>query len=93
MFWDVIEGRISPADLLAEYPSDTSNPSFSAMTHGLWHIAHCFDYVRQALMCAGDMSLESPVRANGRVLVVGWDNPHECRNWDEMWRYLEDHSR
>ena len=24
------------------------------------HIAHCFDYVRQGIMCAGDMTIESP---------------------------------
>ena len=23
------------------------------------HVAHCFDYVRQGIMCAGDLTLES----------------------------------
>jgi hypothetical protein len=23
-----------------------------------WHINHCFEYIRQAIMCAGDVALE-----------------------------------
>lgn len=27
------------------------------LQHG--HVAHCFDYVRQGIMCAGDLTIES----------------------------------
>lgn len=89
MFWDVLEGRIDRLELLAEYPEDGVDPSFAATTHGLWHISHCFDYVRQGLMCAADLSLEWPVEVNGQTLVVGWNNAHRCVAWDEMWDFFE----
>ncbi|ODA83224.1 hypothetical protein RJ55_01735 [Drechmeria coniospora] len=92
MFWNVVEGKIDAAELLAEYPEDTGNPSFTAMTHGLWHVSHCFDYVRQALMCRPDLTLEGPVHVNGRLLVVGWESPHQCQSWDTIWKYFEEHS-
>ena len=47
------------------------------------HIHHCFDYIRQSLMCAGDMAMEWPrTETDGRrVAVDGWGIPHECKNW------------
>ncbi|RMZ33893.1 hypothetical protein D0859_01974 [Hortaea werneckii] len=47
------------------------------------HVFHCFDYIRQALMCAGDMTIEWPrVEADGsRFAVDGWGITHECKSW------------
>ncbi|TKA79592.1 hypothetical protein B0A55_03354 [Friedmanniomyces simplex] len=47
------------------------------------HVFHCFDYVRQALMCAGDMTVEWPrTEADGRRFAVdGWGITHECKDW------------
>jgi hypothetical protein len=47
------------------------------------HVFHCFDYLRQALRCAGDMTLEWPrTEADGRRFAVdGWGISHECRTW------------
>ena len=47
------------------------------------HIPHCFDYIRQALMCAGDLTLEWPrTEKNGqRFAVDGWGVPHQCKSW------------
>jgi len=92
MFWDILEGRIDRQDLLEEYPEDMAQPSFKVTVHGLWHIGHCFDYIRQSIQCAGDMSLEWPIEVNGNNLIAGWDNPHECRDWDSAWKFLEDNS-
>ncbi|KJZ73894.1 hypothetical protein HIM_06787 [Hirsutella minnesotensis 3608] len=50
------------------------------------HMGHCFDMLRQAIMCAGDMTLEPAQRSpSGEVLpsVDGWGVVHECRSWDE----------
>lgn len=47
------------------------------------HVGHCFDYLRQSLMCAGDMSVEWPrVESDGRKIAVdGWGVEHRCRRW------------
>ena len=54
------------------------------------HLAHCFDYLRQGLMCNADMALEWPrTEEDGkRFAVDGWGIPHECRNWDEVWGFM-----
>lgn len=91
MLWGVILGEMDIKELTAGFPRNATDSTFEAKTHGLWHIAHCFDYLRQALQCAGDLSLESPIEMNEDGLVVGWNNPHECRNWDAMWNYVETH--
>lgn len=56
------------------------------------HILHCFDYLRQAVMCAGDMTLEWPrTESDGRRFAVdGWDIKHDnCRSWDAMSDFVE----
>ena len=48
------------------------------------HIHHCFDYLRQTIQCAGDMSIEWAREAPEgvqRKAVDGWGIPHECKNW------------
>ncbi len=48
------------------------------------HIYHCFDYLRQALLCHGDTTLEKArVDAERGTLVRGvdgWGVQHECRD-------------
>lgn len=58
------------------------------------HILHCFDYLRQAIRCAGDMTLEWPrTEADGRRFAVnGWGIQHKCRDWDTMADYVEQHA-
>jgi hypothetical protein len=47
------------------------------------HVWHCFDYVRQALMCHADLTVEWPrTEEDGRRLAVdGWGVAHQCKNW------------
>jgi hypothetical protein len=49
----------------------------------MMHVYHCFDYIRQALMCAGDLTLEWPrTEKNGqRFAVDGWGVSHQCKSW------------
>ncbi|KAI5860442.1 hypothetical protein GGS23DRAFT_614024 [Durotheca rogersii] len=56
-----------------------------------WHMIHCFDYMRQAIMCSADMALEGlettfPDHNGGSD---GWDSKHVCRNWNDVKSYLE----
>lgn len=47
------------------------------------HVYHCFDYIRQALMCHADLTVEWPrTEANGeRFAVDGWGISHQCVKW------------
>ncbi|KAI1769801.1 hypothetical protein F4818DRAFT_456635 [Hypoxylon cercidicola] len=50
-----------------------------------WHMIHCFDYMRQAIMCSADMALEGLETTfpdhNGGSDV--------CRDWSDVKSYLE----
>ncbi|KAI1822492.1 hypothetical protein F4861DRAFT_514120 [Xylaria intraflava] len=43
------------------------------------HSAHCFDYLRQSIMCAGDTNLEGKT-ADG----PGWGSRHVCVDYDAL---------
>jgi hypothetical protein len=46
------------------------------------HSAHCFDYLRQSIMCAGDTNLEGKTAAG-----PGWGSEHECVDYDALLRW------
>jgi hypothetical protein len=51
------------------------------------HVEHCFDYLRQTLMCAGDMTIEhsrEPPLGEKRDTTDGWGVEHQCKDWNEM---------
>jgi hypothetical protein len=55
----------------------------------LKHAEHCFDYLGQGIICAGDSTLEGPDL--GRSSLSGNGVVHRCRAWDgpdglESWR-------
>jgi hypothetical protein len=47
------------------------------------HMNHCFDYLRQSIICAGDMAIEWPKEepSGERVADDGWGIPHEGKYW------------
>lgn len=55
----------------------------SLLKHQEDHVYHCFDYIRQALMCNADLTVEWPrTEEDGRrVAVDGWGITHQCKNW------------
>lgn len=57
------------------------------------HIYHCFDYIRQAIMCHGDTTLEKARTVNGKLVrgVDGWGVEHECRNYEAISAYAAAH--
>ena len=75
--------------------TDDSSASSSVQKH-LYHTNHCFDYIRQAIMCAGDMTLEWAMQGldGGGQDVDGWGIPHHhCKNWSMIWDYMiENHA-
>ena len=52
------------------------------------HMRHCFDYLRQALLCSADSTLEPWHPDLGGV--TGWGFPRVCRNYDELKLWAEE---
>lgn len=94
MYWDLVYSRADPATLLAQSPDvPWANQTFDGLTNGLWHVSHCFDILRQALLCSADMSLEWPMKLGDKGdIVVGWENPHQCKDQKAVWGWIEEHS-
>ena len=62
--------------IVETYSGLTSNTTLPEDHH--WHMIHCFDYMRQAIMCSADMALEGlettfPDHNGGSD---GWDSKH-----------------
>ena len=56
------------------------------------HLDHCFDYIRQAIMCAADPAVE-PARVDEHGVrrdVDGWGGQHQCRSWSDLVEFAQD---
>lgn len=70
---------------------------FANKVRNPWHVTHCFEYIRQAIMCAGDVALEGAATTfphdpeTGRDLggSDGWDAKHVCKDYSQIYAYLE----
>ena len=51
------------------------------------HRDHCLDYIRQAIMCAGDSTFE-PLTVVG---INGMGATHQCRNFERLFSWAYDH--
>ena len=55
--------------------------------HALVHNDHCFNYLRNAILCCGDTTLEGQTLTPERKDVAstdGTDAVYACRNYDEI---------
>ncbi|KAI3329580.1 hypothetical protein F4824DRAFT_506026 [Ustulina deusta] len=50
------------------------------------HSAHCFDYLRQSIMCAADTNLEGDTEAG-----PGWGSDHQCTDYDALLAWANEH--
>ncbi|KAL8415272.1 hypothetical protein RB594_006208 [Gaeumannomyces avenae] len=59
--------------------------------HG-WHLNHCFEYLRQNILCCGDTALEGEATTfpPGETGSDGWDAKHVCKNYDQVKAYLDE---
>ncbi|OPB42123.1 hypothetical protein A0O28_0032400 [Trichoderma guizhouense] len=56
------------------------------------HLNHCFEYLRQSIMCTGDTTLEKVVVDENGVFkpdIDGWGTEHECKSWNMLYEYAE----
>lgn len=86
-------GPVSPVPEQFSHQGQKSSPH-SEHAHNPSHMEHCFDYLRQALACAADSTLE---KRNDTISgVKGWGTTHQCRDfeglksWTEAHRYNEE---
>ncbi|KAG4438772.1 hypothetical protein IFR05_005749 [Cadophora sp. M221] len=56
------------------------------------HVNHCFDYIRQGIMCAGDMSIEGAAdeRDGEGPHISGVGMKHECKSWDGSRKWMDE---
>jgi hypothetical protein len=52
-----------------------------------FHVRHCFDYLRQTLMCMADTNLE--VLDLETRTTNGWNQTKICRDYDLVRKYAE----
>ncbi|TGO76835.1 hypothetical protein BELL_0134g00070 [Botrytis elliptica] len=58
------------------------------------HTSHCFDYLRQAMMCSADMTIEWAMEMpDGKppFTVDGWGITHMCRDWKHVLKWMGEH--
>ncbi|KAF2205337.1 hypothetical protein GQ43DRAFT_362708, partial [Delitschia confertaspora ATCC 74209] len=68
---------------------DNSTEETAELQHHLRpaHQRHCFDYLRQSILCAADSNLE-PVDF-GLGGVTGWGSSRKCRDYSELVSWAE----
>ncbi|KAF4867812.1 Oxidase ustYa [Colletotrichum siamense] len=55
--------------------------------HDMYHLGHCFDLLRQAIMCKPDLTIEiANTTLNG---VTGFGTEHQCINWEELMNWIK----
>lgn len=53
------------------------------------HVAHCFDYLRQGILCSADSTIEPAVDSVNGFLGGGF--PRHCRNFLQLKDWAEEH--
>ncbi|KAJ4419385.1 hypothetical protein N0V82_004967 [Gnomoniopsis sp. IMI 355080] len=76
-------------NILEVYSSLTSGQSIEEQMKG--HLPHCFEYLRQSIMCCGDTALEGQHTTfpNGIIGSDGWDAKHVCKDYGQIFEYLD----
>jgi hypothetical protein len=72
------------AALRGELNLNMSDAQGEELWHSMSHVNHCFDYIRQAIMCAGDMSIEGAAAMRGEndhPRVNGYGSSHVCKSY------------
>ena len=62
--------------------------------YAVQHAEHCFDYLRQGVMCAGDTTLEGPDREvlPNESPLRGWNVTHLCKDWSLLQRWMTENA-
>ncbi|OJJ42289.1 hypothetical protein ASPZODRAFT_20615 [Penicilliopsis zonata CBS 506.65] len=61
----------------------TSHEEFATHTpEQLEHVSHCVEYLRQAILCSADTSLEG--EAGAWAVSTAWGQKHTCKDYDAL---------
>lgn len=72
-FWASVDGN------LVEMGDETREKNHRTSHH---HVRHCFEYLRQSLICLADSNLEMMnYTARG---ISGWQSERTCRDYDGL---------
>lgn len=58
--------------------------------HDLYHMDHCIEYIRQAVLCSADTSLETTwLTSKGQRYATGGNTTHVCNNFAALKEWAE----
>lgn len=61
------------------------------------HTEHCFHYLRQAILCNADTTLEpggsGEVLPDGSIVAPKGPVTHTCRDWRQVYDFLDEHQK
>ncbi|KAI0203470.1 hypothetical protein F4808DRAFT_416689 [Astrocystis sublimbata] len=60
-----------------------------AVDQGPRHLSHCWDFLRQSIMCHGDTTLEWVHGDNPGS--SGWGYEHQCNDFEALFSWAEEH--
>jgi len=76
-FWKLVQNNSSlPGVSMEIVPGRIQTPE----EEEIWHLAHCFGYLREIINCNMDMTLEYPTLKGANTGTVnGYEIPHQCK--------------
>lgn len=76
-FWEVVQNNSSLQGVSMDLvPGVDQTPE----EERLWHLAHCFGYLRETIVCNMDMTIEYPtLKGPNEGVVNGYEIPHQCK--------------
>jgi len=82
---------------MAFIKSNTNSSSFPPISQeDFKHIEHCFDWIRQGIMCSADTTLERvdiEHESKERAKIQGTrGHTHTCSNWSEIGQWMNQFS-
>ncbi|EED17227.1 conserved hypothetical protein [Talaromyces stipitatus ATCC 10500] len=58
---------------------DLNKEEYTTEEIRLIHLAHCYDYLRQVILCHMDMTIEYPTgNSVAKGTISGYEVPHQC---------------
>lgn len=88
-YYNAVSHNLSATIPPAEHSSSKSDAHLDALNahNDPHHIRHCFDYLRQALMCAADSNIEEVDWKLGGT--SGWGFKRQCRDYSAVVDWAE----
>ncbi|KAG6004626.1 hypothetical protein E4U21_000902 [Claviceps maximensis] len=59
----------------------------------LGHLSHCWDYLRQSIMCSADTTLEWMGSTPDQDGTTGWGYQHTCKDWSALFNWAQENRR